>query len=733
MDQEIATNHRHPTPPNNNTATELTQHPSDDDIHEEPARGLLLLSSSSSNSNDADPAQQQQEQQQNINPLNSNNNNNNEESSSVTSPASSAADINVNNNHIIPPPDTDTPDNNDDELITTTTTNNPQILLLQHRNSNNNENENNIQSTGLYLGYVDAHIQDDTGSTIDGQHATNEDDATINLIEATLVTTTEFATPTPTPIEILISPAAAAAQEEEEEEKDHYQLVSVSCIIISLALVIMFLVVLFSVHVWQDDSVSSSSGDSGVVSAPSVAPSIHLVSSSASPSHVMFDLSSINYANYMNLDLNLDEQEDDDTTVRIVEGAMFDLVIGPNYDIRVTGMDVHCVSSSSGSNNMMEIQLYMRQGTHVGYEYDANAWLLLGETSNDDEEAYSDFEGHTIMSTACQGPGVPTPLPELQFPKNIVLSSDRTYSFYVTTRAAKSKGDVTHFLLCDVGSARGNIVVQDDHVTLLEGAGIHHLNLNHHDTNNNGQQQVDDNGTNELFELGSASAPRVFHGSIRYHILYGDNDEDDAVMKNPGDDSVDTPHPIIDPAAWRQLDTTYNGEHVLDGCMFDVVNISNLNIQIRDFHLHIYVPSEFAASASASAIVVIEAYTRNDTGSYIGHHKSPSSWKSIIQNVNMVSGSSEVLVEAAPRGTPTVFPADSFLPVDIAIGDTQAFYLTRSRGNGELIYTKRSNAGVVYVEGPYLQVLVGLAIAYPFGGDLLFGVWNGSIRYSVEQ
>lgn len=120
------------------------------------------------------------------------------------------------------------------------------------------------------------------------------------------------------------------------------------------------------------------------------------------------------------------------------DGIMFDIVAITT--VTITGFDIDFY----GNNHNIEI--YYKDGTHVGFEMTPGAWTLLGTANN--------VIGNPRNS--------PTPIP-------IVLSQDICVgdvgAFYLTSTGTSASVSYTN------GTAVGNVFVADLNIRILEGTG----------------------------------------------------------------------------------------------------------------------------------------------------------------------------------------------------------------------------------------------------------------------
>ena len=138
-------------------------------------------------------------------------------------------------------------------------------------------------------------------------------------------------------------------------------------------------------------------------------------------------------------------------------GNMFD--IQANQNITIKDFDVHF----TGTNGSFEV--YFKNGSYVGSETNAAAWLLVG----------------TATGINGAGSGVGTPL---NLNLNLPLAAGQTYAFYVTN----SSGQTISYTN---GTTAGAVFASNSDLTVFEGVG-------------------------KTYPFGSTFSPRNFNGTIQY-------------------------------------------------------------------------------------------------------------------------------------------------------------------------------------------------------------------------
>jgi PKD repeat protein len=120
-------------------------------------------------------------------------------------------------------------------------------------------------------------------------------------------------------------------------------------------------------------------------------------------------------------------------------GNAFDILPSTNLDI--TGLDLNLDASGA-----VDVEVYFRNGTHVGNEASLAGWTL-----------------HESATLTAQGAGVPTFMP---FTNSFNALVGNTYGVLVAITSATGQMDYTN------GTAVGNVLAQNNDLTIFEGAGI---------------------------------------------------------------------------------------------------------------------------------------------------------------------------------------------------------------------------------------------------------------------
>ncbi len=125
-------------------------------------------------------------------------------------------------------------------------------------------------------------------------------------------------------------------------------------------------------------------------------------------------------------------------------GVMFDISSPPGaQNVQIISMDIHVAMIDPSC----WVEIYGRNGTHIGFETTPLAWTLLVNT--------------TIL---CQGFGVESHIPQTAFLQAPYLSGNGTYAFYVHLPNAE--------LRYDPGTALGDVAASDQYLAIHSGTGI---------------------------------------------------------------------------------------------------------------------------------------------------------------------------------------------------------------------------------------------------------------------
>lgn len=300
-------------------------------------------------------------------------------------------------------------------------------------------------------------------------------------------------------------------------------------------------------------------------------------------------------------------------------GYMFD--VQATSAVVVTSFDIHPLAA-------MTVRIYAKNGSHIGFESDADTWALVGSAAGvtpDGDQA------------------VPVPIAV-----NWTIAAGATAAFYVTSTGGAS---VSYHL----GATRATVAASDANLVLFEGTG-------------------------KSYPFDTSFIPRVFEGNIHYTLL-----------------------PVVE-----VLDSstgTATGDDV-DGVMFDLVadgaveEADSLSVELD------------------AGIFDVEVYFRR--GTHVGFEGSSEGWQLLASQAGVVS---------VGGGTLSEIPLAS--PVDIAAGDTAAFYVDTGAGQAGLRTDPGAAVGDPAAVTADQTMLVGTALGGGFGAAGAASVFRGSLEYGA--
>ena len=151
------------------------------------------------------------------------------------------------------------------------------------------------------------------------------------------------------------------------------------------------------------------------------------------------------------------------------------------------------------------------------------------------------------------------------------------------------------------------------------------------------------------------------------------------------------------------LETTFAAGNNFNGNMFDINVINGVTFDSFDVHLEDGITDD------------IEVYFK--MGSFVGFETDASAW-TLLETATVTS---------AGLGAPT--PLNMNLGLEIAAGETVAFYVTTTQG-GLMQYTNGTAVGSVFASDANIEFLEGNGGEYPFNVTFSPRVWNGNIHYT---
>lgn len=116
------------------------------------------------------------------------------------------------------------------------------------------------------------------------------------------------------------------------------------------------------------------------------------------------------------------------------------------------------------------------------------------------------------------------------------------------------------------------------------------------------------------------------------------------------------------------------------GNMFDIVAKKRIRV------------TNLAVTSYASTIATIEIFILKNPGSFEGHEYDKRKWQLI-----------GITTIQTTKNHPSTLPEDTFLPVEIEEGQTQAFYVTFREDTNYNRYTRGTSVGEVYAQNDEIQ------------------------------
>lgn len=281
----------------------------------------------------------------------------------------------------------------------------------------------------------------------------------------------------------------------------------------------------------------------------------------------------------------------------------------------------------------------------------------------------------TAPSVVSNGGGNPTAVP---IPVNVTIPAGQTYAFYITYTTGQGSLNYTP------GSAVGNVYVSDANIQIKEGSGT-------------------------SYPFMSNFLPRVFNGIVHYTdggncpAPTPTNTSTSTPTFTPSNTPTNTPTPMDPNCLPGSVTTTFAGGASNNGNMFDITAMNPVIIDYFDENLLNNEP--------------MAIYYK--VGSHVGFENNSSAWTLV--------GTAPIVI-ANGAGNPTAVP----IPVNITIpaGQTYAFYITYTTGQGNMAYTPGTGVGNVYAGDGNIQVREGAGISYPFFNNFNPRVFNGIVHYS---
>jgi hypothetical protein len=360
-------------------------------------------------------------------------------------------------------------------------------------------------------------------------------------------------------------------------------------------------------------------------------------------------------------------------------GNMFD--VRAKVDLSVNNFAVHSYSATTAT---VEIRKKKTPGSCQGISMKKDEWELIATVTFVTKAA-------TIASV----------LPSGSFPP-VFVKAGTLQSFYLTFQ------ETTNYNRYSGGTTLGAVYKQNNDIEILEGYA-------------------------KGYNFGDDYFPRTWNGQVFYEI--GTTQPPTSPIAPPVAQPVVVPTPLPTPAPVPQpvvvptpppvpgpvsvlrpqnlptpsivavptskLTTLFAGGNGQAGNMFDVT--TNKAIVVKSFDIHTY---------STSSVRVL-VFTKK--GTYAGFEKNRAEWTQICDT--------RVFGLGSPNPTP--IPKEAVIPVTVAAGETQAFYVTLTES--KIRYTN----GIVNADDGTLRIIQSSGNKYPFGDFYQQRIWNGVLYYDL--
>jgi len=325
------------------------------------------------------------------------------------------------------------------------------------------------------------------------------------------------------------------------------------------------------------------------------------------------------------------------------------------------------------------IEIYSKEGVEEGYQRRPGAWTLVGSATN----------------VVGRGFGEATPLPIGIFEPILLLAGD-IRSFYVTSTGGN--------LAYTKGNGTSDPIATTDNLELFEGYA-------------------------RKYSFTGANIYGRFDGSIIYEV----EDIDSQPSLQPAKTSFPTSTPTMKPTEFpsmsvplqlpstkpteippdtpttgnlRTLTTTYDGESLSHGAMFNILSRKDLKIL------------NFSINTLLSDIQVVQIYHKPNI--YQGYERRPGAWSLIA----------EFEVQCLGAGVPTILPLDAFEKISILEGEVNAFYITFV--SEKAMYTSANHSADDDIDSNEdIAIQQGVGKSYRFKATFENRRWNGAVEYEV--
>ena len=155
------------------------------------------------------------------------------------------------------------------------------------------------------------------------------------------------------------------------------------------------------------------------------------------------------------------------------------------------------------------------------------------------------------------------------------------------------------------------------------------------------------------------------------------------------------------------LTTGFAATAAAAGNMFDIMAINDLTINSFDINVN----------DAPAAVHDYEVYFK--VGTWVGSEAAPGDWTLMATATGIVN-----------VGVNMPTPLGLALDIDVAAGDTVAFYVTANDG-GSLAYNGGTGVGNLWASDANMEFYEGAGKGYPFGSTFAPRVFNGNIVYDL--
>lgn len=409
------------------------------------------------------------------------------------------------------------------------------------------------------------------------------------------------------------------------------------------------------------------------------------------------------------------------TGTSVHNGIMFD-VSAKETDILITSVGLHLFTI----DKLVEIEIYCKEGTHVGYESgfqseDNNSWILLTR-----EHIISRGYGEVSNLVLSQSEA-----------SSLIIASNHTIAIYVTT-TSEDEYEVVY----SIGTEDDLISVQDDNLAINAGTSLSYpfgTDLYTPRTPNvllyYDVLTVDNGGVHVNRSENPTAFPTTFptKNHSRDPTNYPTSYPTSSRTMSPSDISSDVPSFIIstlptqaksplpstnyiESFSEHSLATSYDGLNQMDGVMFDLIHIvsnnenSNRILKIQSFDIHSKIVHESFD---------LQIYVRH--GSHQNNERRPAAW----QYVDTIG------VYGQGFGRPSTYVGSQSL-LALLPNERKSVFIMGGYSTFVLQCTPTNTMFDVWYSNDSLQILKGVGKRYYFYNTYDNNAFNGGIYYTLE-